>query len=200
MIPCVTLDRLLPLSGPLASLHKSNSKEPRMDGAERHVCVRRELGDLCEAGWAGVVPRSRDVAHRVSEDFPALASVSAAKIIIFSLSASLRPACLWERTELWPVGKQEADSCSAPATDLLHDPGMGQVLPSPGLTVLLCETGELESRAICVPMVTRVWGLPESKGQAPETFSFPCGVGVLSQAVGAWDLGAQCSIEPSTSS
>ncbi|CAN0551110.1 unnamed protein product [Rangifer tarandus platyrhynchus] len=37
-----------------------------MDGAERHVCVRREPGDLCEAGWAGVIPRSRDVAHRAA--------------------------------------------------------------------------------------------------------------------------------------
>lgn len=119
----MTLDRSLSLSGLFASLHKSNSKEPRMVGAERHVCVRREPEHLCEAGWAGVIPRGRDIAHRVSEDFPALASVSAAKIIIFSLSAGLRPACLWERTELWLVGKQEADSCSAPASDLLHDPG-----------------------------------------------------------------------------
>ena len=59
----------------------------------------------------------------MSEDFPA--SVSAAKIIIFSLSVGLRPACLWERPELWSVGKQEADSSSPPATDLLRDPGTG---------------------------------------------------------------------------
>ena len=111
--------------GLFASLHKSNSKEPRVAGAERRVCVHHELEHLFEAGWAGVIPRGRDIAHRVNEDFPALASVSAAKIIIFSLSAGLRPACLWERTVLWPVGKQEADSCSAPASDLLHDPGTG---------------------------------------------------------------------------
>lgn len=94
---------------------------------------RRELEHLFEAGWAGVIPRGRDIAHRVSEDFPALASVSAAKIIIFSLSAGLRPASLWERTELWPVGKQEADSCSAPASDLLRDPetGAGAALSRP---------------------------------------------------------------------
>lgn len=42
------------------------------------------------AGWAGVIPWGLDMAHRVSEGFPALASISAANIMIFSLSAGLR--------------------------------------------------------------------------------------------------------------
>ena len=66
-------------------------------------------------------------------------------------------------------------------------PGRGQVLPSPGLTVLLCEMGELESRAICVPTVSRVWGLPESES-GPRDILSPMWCVILSPM---WSGGAE---------
>ena len=86
---CVTLDISLPLSGLFAPLHGPN-KEPGWLRATGPARRHRELEYPEAAGWAGVVPWGLDVAHCVSEDFPALASISAAKIIIFSLSAGLR--------------------------------------------------------------------------------------------------------------
>lgn len=65
-----------------------------------------------------------DDAHGVSKGFPALASVSAAKIIIFSLSAALLASLPLGKAWLWAVERQEVDSSSAPATVLLPDPGM----------------------------------------------------------------------------